>query len=396
MEEVKTKKPLDTPFRQQTLKAWRPILTPRAVIFTFAIVGILFIPIGIVIMQESSKVIEVLSDGEDYGDKCCLANCTATDGTRVDMNPCIVNITLTEKMKPPIYMYYKLTNFYQNHRRYVKSRNDKQLRGADSMALDDLKVDCASFYQNVTDGGDVENAINPCGLIAWSLFNDSFSLMDPEGSVVPFKRNSDNQQVEGIAWPSDKEDKFHNAQDGSTGQNYPPFGWERQVSCDDSRYVKDSDKETCSETDAGLCYPGSGFCVEDEHFMVWMRTAGLPTFRKLYAIIDTELDAGDYALNITNGEWKAFDNSDAVLWNYYYNHEQKALFPVHGYDGRKVVVLSTVSLLGGKNPFLGYAYVFVGAVCLTLALLFFLKDRLSPRKLGDPSYITFNKKDGDK
>lgn len=31
-------------------------------------------------------------------------------------------------------MYYGLSNFYQNHRRYVKSRDDSQLNG-DSSAL---------------------------------------------------------------------------------------------------------------------------------------------------------------------------------------------------------------------------------------------------------------------
>jgi len=32
-------------------------------------------------------------------------------------------------MKPPIYVYYELSNYYQNHRRYVKSRSSLQLRG---------------------------------------------------------------------------------------------------------------------------------------------------------------------------------------------------------------------------------------------------------------------------
>lgn len=41
--------------------------------------------------------------------------------------------------------------------------------------------------------------------------------------------------------------------------------------------------------------------VEDEHFIVWMRTAALPTFRKLYGKIETKVSAGDtLTFNITN------------------------------------------------------------------------------------------------
>lgn len=33
-----------------------------------------------------------------------------------------------DTISPPVYVYYELTNYFQNHRRYVKSRNDDQLR----------------------------------------------------------------------------------------------------------------------------------------------------------------------------------------------------------------------------------------------------------------------------
>lgn len=64
-------------------------------------------------------------------------------------------------------MYYGLSNFYQNHRRYVKSRDDNQLLGR----LDqEPSRDCSPFaYANDTYG--IEKPIAPCGAIANSMFN---------------------------------------------------------------------------------------------------------------------------------------------------------------------------------------------------------------------------------
>jgi hypothetical protein len=60
-------------------------------------------------------------------------------------------------------MYYGLTNFYQNHRRYVKSRDDNQLLGHLSP---EPSSDCAPFDVN-----DKKEPIAPCGAIANSLFS---------------------------------------------------------------------------------------------------------------------------------------------------------------------------------------------------------------------------------
>lgn len=54
--EEKSRKPEDTPFKQQRLKAWQPILTPNWVIGTFFVVGLIFIPIGVVLHTESENV----------------------------------------------------------------------------------------------------------------------------------------------------------------------------------------------------------------------------------------------------------------------------------------------------------------------------------------------------
>ena len=40
--------------------------------------------------------------------------------------------------------------------------------------------------------------------------------------------------------------------------------------------------------------------MTDEHFIVWMRTAGLPNFRKLYGHLDAGAKKGFYRVLINN------------------------------------------------------------------------------------------------
>merc|ERR1719502_245321 len=116
-------------------------------------------------------------------------------------------------MKPPVFMYYRLKNYYQNHRRYVRSRDDQQLVGDESFSTTDLEESCSYHYKAPWDD---DAPINPCGLISWSWFNDTFALLREDGSEVTLVQDT-------IAWESDLETKFRNNVNGESGLNFPPF-----------------------------------------------------------------------------------------------------------------------------------------------------------------------------
>lgn len=76
--------------------------------------------------------------------------------------------------------------------RYVKSRNDEQLKKRSKTS----ETSQCEPEDTTPDG----KPIVPCGLIAWSLFNDTYT----------FSRNKRQLTVnkKGIAWKSDRDHKF--------------------------------------------------------------------------------------------------------------------------------------------------------------------------------------------
>lgn len=244
-------------------------------------------------------------------------------------------------------MYYKLTSFYQNHRLYTNSRDDSQLR---SLTAAGNAEDCDPLFS--ADG----RYFAPCGLIANSLFNDTVLLYNRGSPVV--------LDGSGIAWKSDLEVKFQNpstptddlcdADAFSNETSQRPLYWPVPA-CKLGETVTDAaticgqpghNDATCEYNPWSTYFGSSGTGYTNEDFVVWMRTAVLPTFKKLWRRKPGGLPDGTYTAHID------------------YN------FPVAGFGGTKALVFGTTTAMGGKSSFLPTLYLVMGILMLIAGAVF--------------------------
>ncbi|XP_058411498.1 cell cycle control protein 50C-like [Diceros bicornis minor] len=357
--------PDNTALKQQQLPAYRLQLSATGVLSGFFATGVFCLGVGIILILSAKSIKEI----EINYTKIC-ANCAKLRENAVNFDKectCSIPFHIPETMQvlahshlnkactghpvscynlsthPPcttdpcyllefqffhsahhlltycgnVYMYYKLYGFYQNLYGYILSRSNSQLLGTDVKDVGS----CAPFRESHNG-----TPIAPCGAIANSIFNDtiilSYNLNSSIHIKVPMLRS-------GITWWTDKYVKFRNPSSNNlssafAGTTKPPY-WPKPV------YELDEED------------PGNNGFINDD-FIVWMRTAAFPTFKKLYRRLSRTqcfiegLPAGNYSFNIT------------------YN------FPVTRFRGEKSVVLSTLTWSGGRSLFLGLAYTVTGAV----------------------------------
>lgn len=307
-EEQPTKYKLRYAFSQQLLQAWRPRPTLKCAISLYSVIGLVFITLGVAVLVLTQQIYELEQRYDNLG--------PAGPGQTLTLN-----LTLSRDLRAPVYFYYMLRGFHQNHRRYIKSIPTEQLRGNDlaPASLGDCEPalynrDLHPWQQRSAGSGaplDGAAVAIPCGAAARAYFNDSYVLLSAANVSVPIS-------AQNITWADDRRYKFKN------------IDLERQW-----------------------------IDVTDERFINWMKIAPFSTFRKTWGVVRADLPAGDYRLQVANN------------WN-------SALF-----EGEKWVVLSETNAFGGRNEFLAYAYLAVGALSIMLAFIFSLRKFKRPKGITE-------------
>ncbi|CAN2390039.1 LEM3 (ligand-effect modulator 3) family / CDC50 family [Pristimantis euphronides] len=338
-----SKCPDNTAFKQQRIPAWKLTLTPAGVLSSFFIIALFCLAVGISWIVATSNTKEIWITYSDHCSHCTQLRENSSHWEKPCS--CFVSFTVKEKLEGDVFLYYGLSNFFQNHRRYAISRYDTQLLGR-NVTTKEKDSYCAPFssYSNGT-------PMAPCGAIANSMFNDTIRLIyEPDSSpvvAVPLLST-------GNTWWSDKNVRFRNptpAEDlerAFAGSARPPY-WQKSV------------------YDLDPLDPNNNGYVNDD-FVNWMRVAALPSFRKLYRRLSR---VDDFSAGLPAGNY-----SFIIDYN----------FPVSKFRGKKHLILTTLAWCGGKNMFLGIAYTVTGAAIVLTAFIM-LAVHLKKRKPKKQFYV---------
>lgn len=347
-----SRKPLNTAFRQQRLKAWQPNLSPQGIIPMLVVITLVFAPIGVGLLVSVLRTQTLVINYE----QCHLqANTNGfetipreyvesnfhkspqmdpqwrlirNDANNLNNITCQLLFEIPNNIKSPLYVYYHLTNYYQNHRKYIESFDINQLKGA-ALFPHQLDTNCHPFKE--IDG----KSIYPCGVIANTLFNDTFTHkltnINDDKLSVPLTN-------EGIAWHTDKH--RYKPTKYNASQIVPPPNWYHMFP---NGYTDDNipNLQTWQE------------------LQVWMRGSALPKFYKL-ALHNTsthlEVQSGTYTTDIGLN------------------------YPVLSFNGTKAFVLTTSHITGARNITLSIVYFIIAGLSALFAIVFLIFVLIKPKQ----------------
>ena len=233
-------------FSQQLLQAWRPRFTLKCAIMTYSAIGIIFFAFGIIILALANQISLVNLRYDHVGPVSATV-------------PISIIFNIESDMSAPIYLFYQIKGFFQNHRDYVLSQSFSQLRGEEVKPEDIEYCKPVIYNANLSDwqkalvkNFDPNAVAIPCGAVASTYFNDTFELSSSDGTIYTF---SDKD----ISWSNEKELKFKNI--------------------DLNRQWID---------------------MEGERFINWMKIAPFDGFRKTWGVLHQNLPKGVYTMRINN------------------------------------------------------------------------------------------------
>jgi hypothetical protein len=289
--------PQNRSFSEQTQRAFRPALSLRGKAITgFIISGIsLILAIVSIVSYNSSHEYE-----QRYDDICPVGK----------EEPCVVDFTIPDDLSGRISFSYKLTNFHQNHRRFLYSRNAEQLQGAYVPYAD---LSSCYPYRSVDDSPDPEKWILPSGTVSRFIFNDTI-IWDNDTTLV----------IDYWAITFDTEWSW----------TYMPLSEEYKTGI---KWMRNNTVFPLS-----FDYP-----EQDPNFIRWMRTEATQTVvKEIWICKNCSIRAGVYPITIISR------------------------YPTSIYGGTKSFILTEASSLGDRSFFLGVLLIVIS--CLVLAFTAFL------------------------
>ena len=431
--------PYDTGLKQNTLPAYRMNIDAFWSSILLIIVAITCIPIGAVLLNAAENDtryaqfrydhvfsyqhppalnISAPPDGGDPHASTSFLWQQDISGTRHRQGRvAILRFNLTETLKAPVLMSYRLTKFFQNHLNYLQSLSYVQNAGGEITSSLDV-VNCAPLLQPGTlgrsDREQVEKAqtvvdsngnaawktykdlmYQPCGAVAWSQFNDSFTLykVDDHSDAILLNSSINNDNNNGRSHPNNFQTFSSSSPlgqntkllcnssdfnfDGSKTRNgdvlnsasNPCTKSTLQYGSDAHRYKKpnlknndgalwlntrhrqEGNEDNVSSTSTNVFFKNGWYADEPGHelpyvfdfdFQMWMRTAPLSDFRKLMRTINVDMTPGQYQVEVD----EFFDTSS--------------------FGGQKYIVFETRSKFGGRNFGLPILYLVTGSLAIVL------------------------------
>ncbi|KAJ3041911.1 hypothetical protein HDV00_008420 [Rhizophlyctis rosea] len=324
----------DRLWKQQIERSWEPTFTPKCAVLPLIIISLIFLPLGGYLYYANTKLNDVIFD---YTECQYSAPPTLTAPSfpgpitawsyNSTSSTCTLRFTVPQTISARVFMYIRITNMYQNHRLYVLSEDTDQLKGK-LRSVGDLSncgwlqyANCNAASDKTWKGNGYQSEQNPdchpeeanrdavirnaasdaqyypCGLIANSMFTDQISNLTCISSATstPCRTFSYGFSERGIAWEEDaslygrpewRNDPATVAQ--IPAKFIPPPAWRKAWS---SLWANGYTNETLPDLQSW------------ERFQVWMRKAGLSTFRKLWGRNDDEdLEAGEWEVYIRDDD----------------------------------------------------------------------------------------------